>query len=296
MVEWTAVLFDYGVGTTTAESANAAANIFLGQALSPFVVRQYLPHVTYSEAHTMVASGFASIAGVTMAVFISYGVSADALLAASVMSAPAGLAYSKLLYPETDEPKKLTEEEQNETHSAFPNFFSAALEAGHEAAHTLINIAATIIAMIAFVGFLNGVFGYFGAQAGVDISFELVLGWMFMPIAFLMGIPWDECEVAGRLLSTKCVLNEFIAYRQLGEYIAMGEQNPLSARSVLIVTYAMCGSANPGFMGLSLAVFRSTCPERSEVFSAVLIRAFISGIVACFLTACIAGALTSEVP
>ena len=256
--EWTAVVFNVMVGTSEAESANAAANIFLGQAMSPLVIRHYLPHVTISEAHTMVASGFASIAGVTMAIFISYGVEANALLAASVMSAPAGLSYSKLLWPEVDEPKKLGNDEKNETRDHFPNFFTAALEAAHESAHTIVNVGAGIIAMIALVAFLNAMFGYFAGLIGLELSFELVLGWMFMPLAFMMGIPWAQCEAAGYLLALKCVLNEFIAYRQLGNYIQAGDENPLSPRSVMIVTYAMCGSANPGFMGLSLGIFRYT--------------------------------------
>lgn len=160
---------------------------------------------------------------------------------------------------------------------------------GTEAAHTLLGVVSTIVAMIAVMAFLNATFQYFGTLVGLDfLTFEWILGKLFIPLAFIMGVPWSECEKVGQLIAIKCILNEFIAYRRLGQMIAT---NTISHRSATIATYAMCGSANPGFMGLSLAVFRSVCPEKSGDFSQVILRAFIAGIVACFMTACIAGAL-----
>ena len=167
-----------------------------------------------------------------------------------------------------------------------------AVRGSSEAAYTVINIGAIVIALIAFVAFLDGLLSFFMGLIGFPyVTFEWLLGKIFMPLAWMMGVTWDECETVGMLIGKKTVLNEFIAYRELGTIIRNCE---LSPRSSAIATYALCGYANPGSIGISLAVMRQMCPERVGDYTRVIIRAFIAGSLACFMTACIAGALITE--
>ena len=142
------------------------------------------------------------------------------------------------------------------------------------------------------MAFLNSVVNFLGVQVGLDgLSFEYILGKVFIPLAFCLGVEWRDCETVARLIGTKTVLNEFIAFRNLGRLIAAGQ---LSRRSAVVATYALCGFANPGSMGVQIAVLSSMAPERKSDFARVVFRAFIAGNAACFLTACIAGTLFNE--
>ena len=283
------------IATTACESLNAAANIFLGQAIAPLLIQPYLHKLTFSEIHVIMVSGFATIAGTTMAAYITFGVSPAHLLSASVMSAPAALAYGKLFWPETEESKtldkdiKLTKAEGEKEEA---NLIDAATRGASEAAILVLNITAIVVAFIAFVAFLNAVVSFFGGLIGhEEVTFEWFLGKVFIPLAWLMGVPWEDCEDVGYLIGIKTVVNEFIAYRELGIYINRGQLQP---RSIIIATYALCGYANPGSMGVQLAVLTGLCPERKGDYAKVVVRAFIAGSCACFLTACIAGALITE--
>ena len=284
-------LLQVTVGTTAVESLNASANIFLGQATAPFLIKPYLGDLTKSEIHAVMTGGFATIAGTVLAAYISFGVSSAHLVSASVMSAPAALAFSKLFYPETEVSKTKSENIVIEAPKE-ANVLDAATQGASSAGILVVNITAIVVAFIAFMAFLNSVVAFLGDQVGISgLSFDIILGKIFIPLTFCMGVEWEDCEKVSRLLGLKTVLNEFIAYRELGKLIDAGE---LSQRSTVIATYALCGFANPGSIGVQLATLSSMAPGRKSDFADVAFRAFISGSMACFLTACIAGALYDE--
>jgi len=295
----------FTIGTSSVESMSAASNIFLGQAMAPLLIKPYLADLTLSELHVVLTSGFSTIAGTVMAAYISFGVSPGHLLSASVMSAPAALASAKLLLPETEimsedqespEPTGNGEEDQNNIQLASinssSNLIEAATQGASSAAMLVLNITAIVVAFIAFVAFLNSLCSFFGGLIGhPEITFEWLLGYAFVPLAFIMGVDISECHMVGKLIGIKTVANEFIAYRELGLLI---EAKKLSSRASIIATYALCGYANPGSIGVQLATLSSLCPQRKSDVSKVIFRAFIGGSVACFLTACIAGALLKD--
>ena len=284
-------LLQVTVGTTAVESLNASANIFLGQATAPFLIKPYLGDLTKSEIHAVMTGGFATIAGTVLAAYISFGVSSAHLVSASVMSAPAALAFSKLFYPETEVSKTKSENIVIEAPKE-ANVLDAATQGASSAGILVVNITAIVVAFIAFMAFLNSVVAFLGDQVGISgLSFDIIIGKIFIPLTFCMGVEWEDCEKVSRLLGLKTVLNEFIAYRELGKLIDAGE---LSQRSTVIATYALCGFANPGSIGVQLATLSSMAPGRKSDFADVAFRAFISGSMACFLTACIAGALYDE--
>jgi len=294
-------LLQISVGTTACESMNAAGNIFLGQTEAPLMIKPYLPDMTKSELHAVMTGGFATIAGSVLAAYISFGISASHLLSASVMSAPAALAYSKLFYPETKKSKTTAD------NLAFPqsedaNVLDAAANGASQSVFLVGNIAGSLIAFLAFVAFLNGLLGWFGGLVGIPyLSFEFLLGWIFYPLAFIMGVPCgevdtpegpvDECQLVGVLVGLKTIVNEFAAYDKLS-----GFKSQLSERSIAIATYALCGFSNPASIGVQIAALSYMAPSRRGHISQVAIRAFIAGSSACFLTACIAGTLIKEEP
>ena len=220
---------------------------------------------------------------------LSFGISASHLISASVMSAPAALACAKILYPEVEISKTNAgihlEKKSNKDEA---NVIDAATRGASSAAMIVLQITAIVIACIAFVSFLNSIILYLGGLVGFDetFTFEFILGKLFIPLAYMMGVEWDECEKVGLLIGIKTAVNEFIAYRKLG---LLSDQ--LSPRTISITTYALCGYANPGSIGIQLATFGAICPDRMADYSALILRAFFAGSLACFMTACIAGAL-----
>lgn len=279
------------IGTTACESLNAAANIFIGQATAPFLIKPYLADLTLSEIHAVMTGGFATIAGTVLAAYVSFGVSSAHLVSASVMSAPAALAFSKLFYPETEKSKTKADNLVIEAPKE-ANILDAATQGASSAGILVVNITAIVVAFIAFMAFLNSIVAFLGDLVGISgLSFDVILGKLFIPLTFVMGVEWDDCEKISRLIGLKTILNEFIAYRELGVLIENGE---ISQRSTTIATYALCGFANPGSIGVQLATLSSMAPGRKADFAKVAFRAFISGTLACFLTACIAGSLYDQ--
>ncbi|XP_077516259.1 putative transporter YutK [Amblyomma americanum] len=274
------------IGTTVCESMTAAANIFLGMSEAPLVVRPFLSKMTKSELHTVMTGGFATIAGSVMAAYISFGVSPAHLMTASIMSAPAALAFSKLLYPETEESK--TQRENIEMpKSEESNVLEAASNGTAVGLLIIGNIVSNLVGFLAFIAFLNSTLLWFGSIVTLDfLTFEWLLSKIFTPLAFIMGVPWKDCGVVGELIGIKTFANEFIAYSQLATII-----NKLEKRSVVIATYALCGFSNLGSIGICLGGLGAMAPDRKGDFAAVSIRALAAGSAACFLTACVAGSL-----
>ncbi|XP_063860890.1 solute carrier family 28 member 3-like isoform X2 [Scylla paramamosain] len=282
------------IGTTACESVNAAANIFLGQTEAPLLIKPFIPLMTKSELHAVLTGGFATVAGSVMAAYISFGVNPAHLLSASVMSAPAALAFSKLFYPETRKSKTNVNNIQI-VKGEEANLLHAAMVGVTNAIPLVANIAANLVAFYSFIAFASYVFDWTCTLAGAEegtCSIESLFGWIFMPLAWVMGVDWDECDEVGQLIGLKTILNEFVAYEKLSEMLKAGQ---LSVRAEVIATYALCGFSNISSIGINLGGFGAMAPNRKADLAKVVLRAMIAGSCACFLTACIAGTLLDDV-
>jgi len=287
------------MGTSPAESINAAGNIFIGQTEAPLLIRPFLNGMTKSELHAVMTGGFATIAGSVLAAYVKSGISASHLLSASVMSAPAALAMAKLMYPETEEPEFKNVDDIEVEKTDEKNVFEALAVGASMSISLVANIAVMLIAFLSMLKLANEILGWFGGMIGLDeFSFEFICSYVFMPFAYIMGVSWDDAFIVGELLGVKTFLNEFIAYKRLGALIFNrvneNDKAQMSIRSEVITTYALCGFANFGSMGVQLGGISALAPSRRPVLAKVVFRALIAGTMACFMTACIAGLLYDE--
>ena len=288
LVRQMARIFTHTLGVSGAEALSVAANVFVGMVEAPILVRPYVEKMTESELFCLMSAGMATIAGSVMAAYIGilqphFPQVAGHILSASLMSAPAAVVVAKIMIPETGTPFTTGKVEVG-FEKQDVNFLDAAARGAIDGAHLAISVAAMLIAFIALVAMINAFFALFGT------SFEAILGWLFAPIAFLMGIPWKEAVQVGSLLGQKTVLNEFVAYLNLANGMASGELT-LSARSLTIATYALCGFANFGSLGIMIAGIGGMAPGRRHDLARLGILSIISGSLAAFLTASIAGVL-----
>lgn len=299
LVSAMAWLMQRTLGTSGAESLAAAANVFVGQTEAPLVVRPYISGMTQSELMSLMVGGFATIAGGVLAAYVGMGISAEHLLTASVISAPAALLIAKVLEPEVDRPETLGQVQLKVERTA-TNLIEAAANGAADGLKLALNVGAMLIAFVALIAMANACVGWIGSQFNyVDQhawTIEKGLGFSFYPFAWLMGIPEHECPLAGQLLGTKIVVNEFFAYERLGEIVSSGSELPeiqrqLSQRSVTILTYAMCGFANFASIGIQLAGIGGVAPERKTDLARLGLRAMIGGNLAAFMTACVASLL-----
>lgn len=277
-----------------AESLSAAGNIFVGQTEAPLLVKPYVKTMTVSELHSVMTGGFATVAGGVLAAYVGMLVAyfpsiAGHLIAASVMSAPAAVAISKLMYPETEEPATRGEI-RVELEKVDANAIDAAARGASEGLFLALNVGAMLLAFIALLALLNGIVGWAGGLFGfAGLSIQLILGWIGAPIAWLMGTPWKDALEVGVLIGEKTALNEFVAYLHLAELLQGGAD--LSARSVVIATYALCGFANFSSIAIQIGGIGGLAPERRSDLSRIGLRAMIAGTLASFLTACVVGLL-----
>jgi len=282
------------MGTSGAESLCGAANIFVGQTEAPLFIRPYVPRLTNSELHAVMAGGFATMAAGVIAVYIGFGVPAEHLLAASVMGAPAALVMSKLMFPETAEPETRGRA-KSAIERTWVNPVDAAAAGAADGLKLALNVAAMLIAFLALLALLNGVLGVVGRAVGVpQLSLELVFSYLFAPAAWLLGIPWSECGQVGVLLGKKTVLNEFIAYLDLKSFIehaAAGTGPTLAPRTVAIATYALCGFANIGSVAIQIGGIGALAPNRQGDLARLGLRALVAGSLANLANAAIAGIL-----
>jgi len=286
-----------------AESLNVAASIFMGQTEAPLTIRPYLPEMTESELMTVMTSGMAHISGGIMAAYILFGIEAKHLLTAVIMTAPGTLMMAKLFVPETEQPETLgTVKLQVEKTDV--NLVDAAGRGTSEGLHLALNVGAMLISFLALVALTNALLGAAGlwvhehvpvvswtvhAWLGTSLdklSLQAILGWVFGPIAWALGVPWHDAGTIGSLLGTRMVLNEFVAYSQLGALKAT-----LDPRSFTIATFALCGFANFSSIGIQLGGIGALAPSRRQDLARLGVRAMIAGTLANFVTATIAGAL-----
>jgi len=271
------------MGTSGAESLAAAANIFAGQTEAPLVIKPYIAKMTRSELLALMVGGMATIAGGVLTAYVGLGIDAGHLLAASVMSAPAALVVSKLMIPETQKPATSGEDLKSSFPKTAENVIDAAVVGASDGLSLAMNVGAMLLAFIALIALLNGGLSWLGGMFGApQLSFELILGYIFSPFALIMGVPWDDAMVVGSLLGKKTVLNEFVAYMDLKDAV-------ISDRARVIATYALCGFANFGSIGIQVGGIGSLVPDRRKDFAKLGFKALIGGTLACFMTACIAG-------
>ena len=268
-----------------AESLNVAASIFMGQTEAPLTIRPFLPRMTESELMTVMTAGMAHISGGVMAAYILFGVEAQHLLTAVIMTAPGTLMMAKLFVPETGEPEtmgtvKLVVQKTD------VNVIDAIGRGTGEGLHLALNVGAMLISFLALVALLNAGLGLIGQGFGVELSLQLILGWVFAPIAWALGVPWHDAATIGNLLGTRMVLNEFVAYSQLGPLKGM-----LDPKSFTIATFALCGFANFSSIGIQIGGIGALAPERRHDLARLGLRAMLAGTFANFLTATIAGML-----
>lgn len=276
------------LGTSGAETLSAVANIFVGQTEAPLVIKPYISTMTKSELLTVMTGGMATVAGGVMAGYVSMGVNAGHLMAASIMSAPASLVIAKIMIPETETPEtkgKINMDLKSEN----SNLIDAAASGASEGLMLALNVGAMLLAFIALVALVNGMIAWVGGIVGMDyLSLGWILGRMFAPLAFIMGVPANEIIAAGDLLGQKLVLNEFVAYANLAPLISSGE---LSKKTITILTYALCGFANFSSIGIQIAGIGGLAPKRRSEISKLGVRSLVGGSLAAFMTAVIAGIL-----
>ncbi|KAM6936819.1 sodium/nucleoside cotransporter 1 [Xenentodon cancila] len=290
------------LGTSPTETLSVAGNIFVGQSEAPLLIRPYLKDMTKSEIHAVMTGGFATIAGSVMGAFISFGIDASSLISASVMAAPCALAMSKLSYPETEESSFDSKKSIKMASGDEQNILEAVSSGASASIGLVANIAANLIAFLAILAFINQALSWLGGMVGYpSVTFELICSYVFMPVAFMMGIPYDESFTVAELIGTKTFLNEFVAYEKLSKMksnrlngldeVIGGERQWISIRSEIITTYALCGFANFSSLGIVIGSLSAISPSRRGDVSSLVVRAMITGTCVSLINACIAGIL-----
>lgn len=274
------------LGTSKAESLSAAANIFVGQTEAPLVVKPYLANMTRSELFAVMVGGLASVAGSVLIGYSLLGVPLEYLLAASFMAAPAGLVLAKVMVPETEQ-SATSDELKMEKDTESVNVIDAAARGASTGLQLALNIGAMLLAFIALVALINGILGGIGGLFNIEgLTLETILGFVFAPLAFAIGVPWEEAVKAGGFIGQKLILNEFVAYSSFAPQI-----DQLSAKTVAIISFALCGFANVSSMGILLGGLGSLAPNRRGDIAKLGVRAVIAGMLASLLSAAMAGML-----
>ncbi|NOI77626.1 NupC/NupG family nucleoside CNT transporter [Vibrio coralliilyticus] len=275
------------LGIGRAESLSATANIFVGMIEAPLVVKPYLRQMTDSQFFAVMTGGLASVAGGTLVGYASLGVDLNFLIAAAFMSAPAGLLMAKILVPETEKIDAQVEMDNVDMPRA-TNVVEAMADGAMSGLRIAVAVGATLLAFISVIAMLNGMLSWIGGLVGMELSFELILGYLFAPVAWLLGVPWSEAITAGSLIGNKVVVNEFVAFIQLMEV-----KSQLSEHSQAIVTFALCGFANISTMAMLIGGLGSLVPERRSFISQYGFRAIAAGVMANLMSASIAGVILS---
>jgi CNT family concentrative nucleoside transporter len=285
IVKWIAKMMQKTMGTSGSETLSVSANIFVGQTEAPLMVRPFIANMTKSELTAVMTGGFATAAGGVLALYVMWlhdipGI-AGHLLAASVMSAPAALVIAKIIYPETE-----VSETMGDLKISVEKTDANALDALGRGATDGLKLAANVAAMlIAFISVI-AMFNYMLSFA--NTSLQDMMGLFFKPLAWTMGVPWSEAQIMGTLMGEKLALTELIAYDSLKTYLMNGE---ISSRTAIIASYALCGFANFGSIGIQIGGLSSIAPERRKDLATLAFKAMIGGALASWITACIAGLL-----
>ncbi len=278
------------LGTSRAESMSAAANIFVGQTEAPLVVRPFVPKMTQSELFAVMCGGLASIAGGVLAGYASMGVPIEYLVAASFMAAPGGLLFAKIIKPETEEAIDQLDSIEAEGEDKPANVIDAAAGGASAGLQLALNVGAMLIAFIGLIALVNGMLGGIGGWIGMpELKLELILGWIFAPLAFLLGVPWEEAIIAGEFIGLKTVANEFVAYAGFAQYFGDAAPVILSEKTKAIISFALCGFANLSSIAILLGGLGSLAPNRRGDIARMGVKAVIAGTLSNLMAATIAG-------
>ena len=285
IVKWIARVMQTSMGTSGSETLSVSGNIFVGQTEAPLLIRPFISKMTNSELMAVMVGGFATVAGGVMAMYVSMlgdipGI-AGHLLAASIMSAPAALVIAKIIYPETEASDtfgdlKIALDKKDD------NIMEALSRGATNGMKLAANVAAMLVAFVAIIAMVNAILGL------IDLSLQQILGWIFSPLAWVMGVPWNEAGIIGSLMGEKLVLTELIAFGDLSELMTT---NSISDRSAIIASYALCGFANFASVGIQLGGIGGIAPERRKDLAKLGLKAMFGGALASWLTATIAGML-----
>lgn len=283
--------------TSRTESLSATANIFVGQTEAPLVVRPYIATMTRSELFAVMCGGLASVAGSVLAGYAQMGVPLEYLIAASFMAAPGGLLFAKIIVPETEQPRDNPAMEKNDADPQAPaNVLDAAASGAASGMQLALNVGAMLLAFIALIalvnGILSGVGGWFNHP---DLSLQMILGWVFSPLAWVIGVPWNEATVAGSFIGQKLIINEFVAYMNFGEYlkddaeVAAAGLQVISTHTKAIISFALCGFANLSSIAILIGGLGGMAPNRRQEIAQLGMRAVAAGTLSNLMSATIAG-------
>lgn len=271
------------LGTSRPESMSAAANIFVGQTEAPMMVRPFIATMTRSELFAVMVGGMASVSGSVLAGYAGVGVELKYLIAASFMAAPAGFLMAKMMIPETETPREDVDDVQIEDKSV--NVIDAAASGASSGMQLAINVGAMLIAFVALIALINGIFGWFGGWFGYpDLTLQQIFGYVFQPVAYVLGVSWDEARLAGSFIGQKLVINEFVAYLDFVNY-----KDQLSQQSQVIITFVLCGFANFSSIAILLGGLGGMAPSRRHDIARLGLRALLAATLANMMSAAIAG-------
>lgn len=284
------------LGTSQAESMSATANIFVGQTEAPLVVRPFVPKMTESELFAVMCGGLASVAGGVLAGYASMGVPLEYLVAASFMAAPGGLLFAKIIKPETGKPVDQLADATAEGEEKPANVIDAAAGGASAGLQLALNVGAMLLAFIGLIALANGILGGVGGWVGMPhLTLELILGYLFAPLAFLIGVPWEEATVAGSFIGQKTVVNEFVAYSNFVPYLGDSAQvleatgKVMSEKTTAIISFALCGFANLSSIAILLGGLGGIAPSRRPDIARMGVKAVIAGTLSNLMAATIAG-------
>ncbi|MGY6772908.1 NupC/NupG family nucleoside CNT transporter [Gallibacterium sp. ZY190522] len=276
------------LGTSKTESMSAAANIFVGQTEAPLIVRPYIATMTQSELFAIMCGGLASVAGSVMIGYAQMGVPLPYLIAASFMAAPGGLLFAKILFPQTE--KTNDDLKSNDVDEKPSNVLDAAAMGASSGMQLAMNVGAMLLAFIALIALLNGIIGGVGGWFGYgELNLQTILGWVFRPLAWVIGVPWNEAEIAGAMIGEKLVLNEFVAYVDFVKYLSPESSVVLAEKTKAIITFALCGFANFSSIAILIGGLGTMAPNRRKDIARLGIKAVIAGSLSNLMSAAIAG-------
>lgn len=274
------------IGTGAVESMNAAANVFVGQTEAPLAVRPYLKSLSEPQMFAVMVSGLASIAGTVLAGYAMMGAELKYLLAAAFMAAPGGLLMAKIIMPDDQVVKSSEHETLTMERSEHKNVILAAASGTTDGLRLAANIGAMLIAFVALIALLNGIIGWIAGWFGYELTLQMILGWIFRPLMFLLSVPWEEAQAAGALFGEKLILNEFVAFSHLNEYLA-----GMSPRTVAVATFSLCGFANLSSIAILLGGLGVLVPEKRDLIGQLGLKAVLAGSLSNLMSAALAGLL-----
>ena len=282
------------LGTSRTESLSATANIFVGQTEAPLVIRPFIKTMTKSELFAVMCGGLASVAGSVLAGYASMGVPLEYLIAASFMAAPGGLLFAKLIMPETEKSTAHIIQDDDADEDAPVNIIDAAASGAGSGLKLALNVGAMLLAFVGIIALVNGIFGGIGGWFGMpELTLELILGYVFSPLAFLIGVPWHEATTVGSFIGQKLVVNEFVAYLDFMPYLAEDSVLVLSEKSKAIVAFALCGFANLSSIAILLGGLGGIAPSRRAEIAKFGLLAVAAGTLSNLMSATIAGLFLS---